>query len=82
MAFNVSAELSIDDHLEVPEADTVIHIGGGEPPRILGEETEIDVPSIYRDMDRYIEREPRSRYISDLEFRSRLRRNRQLRNEQ
>lgn len=67
MAFNVSPQLPIEDHLEVPEADTVIRIGGGEPPRILGEETEVDIPSIYGDMGRYTERQPRSRAIGDID---------------
>lgn len=78
-AFEVTPVLPIDEHLDVLVADVSVDIDGGEPPRILGEEIEIDIPSIYGDMGRYVEREPRSRAIGDIERRGRMRGNRRPR---
>ena len=46
-AFTVkSRKLSIGDDLDVPQVGVEVFIGGGEPPRIFGEETEVELPSV------------------------------------
>lgn len=45
-AYVVIPKLPIDEHLDVPQVGVSIHIGGGEPPRVIGKETEVEIPSV------------------------------------
>lgn len=45
-AFKVIPKLPIDEHLEVPMSDVSVHTGGNEPPRVIGKETEAEIPSV------------------------------------
>lgn len=73
-AFAVSATLPIEDHLAVPKVDTSAPTEDDESPRVHGKETEVEIPSIYGGM--YVERQPRSRVIGDIDRRRGLSRSR------
>lgn len=64
-AFTVSPTLPIEDHLAVPKVDTSAPTEDDESPRVHGKETEVEIPSIYGGM--YVEQQPRSRVIGDLD---------------
>ncbi len=45
-AFWVIPKLPIDEHLKVPKSDVPVYTGGSEPPQVIGEETEVELPSV------------------------------------